>query len=75
MYDFFRRSGSQTSGGVQRRHMVNAVGDALRSYYFQQKFSFFILAKNTLKLYLLDIILDFTKLAIAFFVTVTKCLT
>lgn len=33
--DFCRRSGSQTSGGVQRRHMVNAVGDALKSYYFQ----------------------------------------
>lgn len=67
-YDFCKRSGSQIFGGVQKRHMVDAVGDALKSYYFPQRFSFFIFAKNLLKLYLLDTVLDFTKLAIAFFI-------
>lgn len=74
-YDFCRRSGSQTSCGVQRRHMVDAVGDALRNYYFLQRFLLFIVAKNMLKLYLLGIVLDFTKLVIAFFLAVTKYLT
>lgn len=55
--------------------MVDAVGDALRNYYFLQRFLLFIVAKNMLKLYLLGIVLDFTKLVIAFFLAVTKYLT